>query len=417
MLENVKRFDMKKPPRRMHLRPLLWLLCAFMWGPHKNKLKKIGMENIKPPYLLLCNHNAFMDFAVAIRAMTPHRANFVVAIDGFIGREWLLRFIGCICKRKFTHENDLILHLRKVVKRGDIAVLYPEARYSLCGTKAVLPDDFGRLAKFLRVPVVTLVCHGHHVNSPFFNLPDHGVKGTEAEMTCIYTADELKAASVEEITKKINDALWYDDYAWQKEKGIRITYPKRAEGLYKVLYQCPHCLAEYRMTGKGTTLSCRACGKSWEMDELGQLHATEGETEFTHIPDWYEWERSFVRGQIERGEYFFESPVHVNALPNAKKYIPLGAATLKHDIEGFCLTGEYKGEKYEVFLPSEKQYSVHIEYEYLGKYGDCVDLNTPDDTLYVYPEGEDFSVTKLSLATEEIYDFLKKKKEGAERQP
>jgi len=29
--------------------------------------------------------------------------------------------------------------------------------------------------------------------------------------------------------------------------------------------------------------------------------------------------------------------------------------------------------------------------------------NTLDDTLYIYPEGQDFSVTKFALATEEIY--------------
>ena len=55
-------------------------------------------------------------------------------------------------------------------------------------------------------------------------------------------------------------------------------------------------------------------------------------------------------------------------------------------------------------------YGVHIEYEYLGKYGDCVDLNTLDNTYYVYPHGEDFAVTKLSLACEEIFKYLHEKK-------
>ena len=47
----------------------------------------------------------------------------------------------------------------------------------------------------------------------------------------------------------------------QKERGIRVTYKKRAEGLEKVLYQCPHYHTEYRMASEGTTLFCRACGK------------------------------------------------------------------------------------------------------------------------------------------------------------
>ena len=410
MLDDVKRFDMRKKPMRMHLRPLLWLLCFFMWRKRGNRLKKVNMEGIKPPYLLLCNHNAFQDFAVAIRATMPHRVNFVVAIDGFIGREWLLRLIGCICKRKFTHDNDLIFHLRRVVRRGDVAALYPEARYSLCGTKAVLPDEFGRLAKFLRVPVVTLLCHGHHVNSPFFNLPDHGLKRTEATMTCLYTPEQIKELSVRELTEGINRALYYDDYDWLEKSGLKISDQRRAEGLHKVLYQCPHCLAEYKMKGEGVVLSCGGCGKKWEMTEECTLRALEGETEFSHIPDWYEWERAQVRREVEKGSYSFSCDAHVNALPNAKKFIPLGNARLTHDMTGFRLTGVYKKEKYEVFLPAEKQYSVHIEYEYLGKYGDCVDLNTLEDTLYVYPDNCLFSVTKISLATEELYKYYKNKK-------
>ena len=52
---------------------------------------------------------------------------------------------------------------------------------------------------------------------------------------------------------------------------------------------------------------------------------------------------------------------------------------------------------------------VIIEYDYLGKKGDCVDLNTINDTLYVYPKGSDFSVTKMSLATEELWKFYQAK--------
>ena len=53
--------------------------------------------------------------------------------------------------------------------------------------------------------------------------------------------------------------------------------------------------------------------------------------------------------------------------------------------------------------PVPSLYSCHIEYEYLGKFGDCVDLNTLEDTWYIYPHGKDFSVTKMALATEEMY--------------
>ena len=227
MLDEVKRFDMSKRPRRQRLLPLAWALSYPDIIKHKNKITKVNMKGLKPPYLMLCNHNAFMDFKVATAAVFPRRANYVVAIDGFLKREWLLRAVGCICKRKFTNDIVLIKQLKYVIDRGDIAVVYPEARYSLCGTTAVLPESLGKLAKLFKVPVVTLICHGHHVNSPFWNLTDRKLKGTQATMKQILIADELKTKSVEEINDMIRNEFYYDDFAWQKENGIVVDFPKR----------------------------------------------------------------------------------------------------------------------------------------------------------------------------------------------
>ncbi len=418
LLESVPRFDMKKAPMRMHLRPLLWLLTKPTLLVHRHRLTKVKMDGLKPPYILLCNHNAFMDMSAAIWAVFPHRVNFIVAIDGFIGREWLLRLIGCICKRKFTNDIQLLRHIKTVLSRGDIIAVYPEARYSLCGTTAVLPDSVGKMAKLFKVPVVTLITHGHHVNSPFFNLPDHGVLGTEAVMTQLLSEEDLNKLSVSEINEKIREAFVYDDYAWQKERGIRITYKNRAKGLEKVLYQCPVCRTEFHMHGDGTLLKCSACNAQWYMTELGELEyqgaakrvdtpdtqpaLSEG---FSHIPDWYEWERQNVREEVRQGVYSFSCSAVVKALPNARKFLDIGKADFSHDMAGFHLAGAYSGEEYRLDIPASELYSVHIEYEYLGKFGDCVDLNTLTDTLYVYPKDCLFSVTKIALATEELYRF------------
>jgi hypothetical protein len=402
-----ERFDMKRPPipAKWYLMPLEWLLSIPATIRHRTVITKVGTEGLKPPYLLLCNHNAFMDFKVATRAIFPHRANYVVAIDGFIGREGLLRSIGCICKRKFTSDVTLIRQLKQVIANGNIAVIYPEARYSLCGTTAVLPASLGKLCKLLGVPVVTLICHGHHVNSPFWNLHERGVKPTEAELRLLLTQEELAAASPQEINEKLVDAFQYDDFAWQKARGIRTKYAGRAEGLHKVLYQCPACGREFRMASSGAALRCESCGKSWTMSELGELSADRGETEFAHIPDWYEWERANVRREVEAGTYSTGPlPVRVDSLPNARRFLPLGEGTMVHDMAGFTVRGtDVDGDPFEMVKPVPSLYSCHIEYEYLGKHGDCVDLNTLEDTWYIYPHDCDFSVTKMALATEELY--------------
>jgi len=359
--------------------------------------------DVKPPYFLLCNHNAFMDFKVMTKAIFPKRANYVVAIDGFIGRGWLLRAVGCICNRKFVKSVNLVKNMINAKNNGDIVALFPEARYSLCGTTAVLPKSLGKMVRMMNVPVVTLIMHGHHINSPYWNTGNRKVKPVESEMKLLFTQEETQSLSVDELNEKIVEAYQYDDYAWQKERGIRVKSKTRAEGLHKVLYQCPACKVEYKMSSSGTMFNCDACGKKWQMSELGELCAVNGETEFSHIPDWYEWERDNVAKEIQEGTYSFKAKVRVESLPNDKKFIVFKErAELTHNMDGFKLTGSYEGESYDIHWAVPSLYSCHIEYDYMGR-GDCIDLNTSDDTLYLFPEEKNYSVTKISLATEELY--------------
>ena len=349
------RFDMAKAPirTRWYLRPLTLLLSLPDVIAHKTIIHYEGTKELKPPYLLLSNHNAFMDFKVLTKAIYPKRANYVVAIDGFIGREWLLRNVGCICKRKFTNDLTLVRHLAKVVENGDIAVVYPEARYSLCGTTAVLPESLGKLCRLLGVPVAVLICHGHHVNSPFWNLHSRGIKPTEADFKLLFTPEDLKSLPLDEINSRLVDAFQYDDYAWLQSKGLEMHYDKRAEGLEKVLYQCPHCGTEYEMDSKANQLICKHCGKTWTMLPDGSLQAGGGApTEFSRVPDWYEWERANVRAEVEAGTYDSgELPVEVRSLPNAKRFIALGSGTMRHNMDGFAVkVRSLLGKEYEMTL-------------------------------------------------------------------
>ena len=409
MLDNIKRFDMKKPPVRQKLRFLMKIIAPLTTSKQGQIIHKVNMEGVKPPYILMGNHNSYYDLMVLEKAILPNRCNYIVAIDGFIGREKLLRSIGGICKRKFTNDINLLRHIKTVLNNGDIMVIYPEARYSLCGTKSIVPKSNAALAKAFKVPLVTLTTHGDHIVEPFYNTKRKKIKGLEATLECIATKEEVEKLSVDELDARLQKALEYDDYAWVKEKGILVKEKDRAKGLHKVLYQCPHCLTEYEMSSEGTILKCNHCGKTYEMDEHCELHAIDGITEFPHIPDWYEWERAEVRREVEKGTYGITCRAQVDALPNAARYIDIGMATLTHDMSGFTLSGTYKDEPYTVKLDAPSQYSVHIEYDYLGKKGDCVDLNTINDTLYVYPEGSDFSVTKMALATEELWKFYQTK--------
>lgn len=389
------------------------MLSKMMLIGKEHKVEKFNMEGLKPPYLLLSNHMSFVDFELVSLGTYPHRVNNVVNIDGFYMRAWLLEWIGAICTRKFTTDLHLVRSIRKVLERGDVLCMYPEARYSPAGTTSYLPESLGMLVKKSKVPVVVALHHGNYLHSPFWNFRKKRKVPLYTTFTKIWDPEDLEKLSVEEINEGLKKALTYDDYKYQKDNGILITEPYRAEGLNKILYQCPHCKTEHKMSSEGAELFCTECGKRWYLNEDGTLKALEGETEFSHIPDWFEWERSEVRAQIERGEYTFEDDVEVYSLPRCYKYEPLGFGKLTHDPEqGFVLTGHYRGKDYRIQRMPLQTNSLHVEYDFLRiKPFDLVDISTENDSFYCYTTKKDV-ITKLAFATEEIYKIELEKKRG-----
>ena len=407
-----EKFDMNMPPikQKMYLMPIVWAFSHIRQWLHFGKTDKIRMEGVKPPYIMLCNHNAFFDFYVMSAAIAPQRGFFPAAVDDFIGRERILRKLGAVPKRKFTADIGMLRLCRKAMQEKMIFGIYAEARYSLCGLTEVIPDSVAQLLKHEKVPVVVLTARGDHIYDPFWgNHRKRYVAPMRATMTQAFTPEELETATLDEINARIKELLYNDDFRWQSENRVKVTYRKRAEGLHKVLYQCPHCMTEYKMKSKGDTVYCEHCGKSWRLNYYGELEASDGNTKFKFPTDWYKWEREQVKKEVADGSYRFECEAVVNDLPNSKGFVRLGRGRLVHDMNGFSLHGtrDYDGEPFDMEIDSAGQYAVHVEYDYrFGNYRDCIDLNTLEDTWYVFPENCEFSLTKISLATEEIYNEI-----------
>lgn len=412
--KNKKRYNTAKPPlrQRRFWTWLIWVLSKIMISNKRYKVEKINCDDLKPPYMMLSNHMHFIDFELAAMATYPHSVSNVVSIDGYVIKFFLLEWIGAIATRKFTTDISLVKSINRVLKRGDVLAMYPEARYSPCGTLAFLPESLGKLVKMNKVPVVAVVHRGNHLYAPFWNFRNKRKVPFHMTFTKILTPEQIESMTVEEINVKLKDALGYDDYRYQKEKGIRITEDFRAEGLHKVLYQCPSCMTEHKMESKGSELFCTACGKRWNWREDGYIEALGGVTEFDHIPDWFEWEREQVREQIERGEYSFSDEVEVFSLPRVYRYIPLGKAKLTHDAKnGFTLEGKYRGERYYINRMPLQTNSLHVEYDFGPlKKRDYVDISTENDSFYCRPSKMNV-ITKLAFATEILYQQSLKEKQ------
>ena len=291
----------------------------------------------------------------------------------------------------------------KVIKRGDVMVIYPEARYANVGTNSHLTPSIAKLAKLLKVPVVTINMQGNYLQQPIWNLKERKGARLHADLKCVVTQDEIGKLSVDEIFSRISKELTYDEYKYQLENKIVIDDEWRAEGLHYPLYRCRKCGRDFAMTSSGSKITCKYCGDSYEMDELGQLHSSSGEV--IHIPDWYEWQRGFVHEECREGKYKLDIPVKIWALPNSVNFVDCGEGRLVHDNSGFSLEFDnYRsGQRETLKFQASSMVSIHTEYDYRGLYGPCVTLSTYDDTFFIYPTDESrdvFNPTKIQFATE-----------------
>lgn len=417
-MKKISRYNFREKPKRPS-KLLMGIAKAFLIRPVLKKrnftCEYVNMEGIKPPYFLLATHASMMDFRILYGAIKPHNMNFVVAIDTMNDWPiWLMRSLGGICKRKFIKDVLMIKHMKYAAEKYKNPVcIYPEARYTFDGTPSFVTPAIGKMAKYLDIPVVVLVSYGNFICNQQWNKDKDRPTPLKAKLICVATAEEVRSLSVEEINKRILDNFGYDDFKYQFDNKIKIDYPERARGLHGILYQCCECGTEGEMYSGGASLECRHCGKKWEMTEYGQMKAEDGETRFTHIPDWFKWERENVRREVESGGYCFEDEVEVHTLPK-NKYFPQGVGKFRQDSTGTHFYCNAYGKPFEKHLAPQELESVHIEFGYIDHrkkktFGDCLDISTRDDSFWLHPVNKRDSIMKISFATEELYRIAQEK--------
>lgn len=411
--------EVLKLPRLQHKKPLkpsrfLATVVRIVSAPTLWKTKfsytTERMELVgNQPCLILMNHSSFTDMKLAFGIFYPQPLGIVTSVDamsGILGK--LMRLLGCTPTHKYVPDTSLIRDIEYMLKTNKTSVLmYPEAGYSFDGRTTTLPRKMGVLMKKLGVPVVTVITQGAFARDPLYNMLQIRDVKVSAHVKCLATAEEIKEKTVAELDALLDQDFSFDNFAWQRDNKVSIDVPFRADGLHRILYKCPNCGTENKMEGKGIHLTCHACGKKWEMDEYGQLSACEGETEYPHIPDWYTWQRECVRKELENGTYLLDTDVEIAIQVNLDGVCLIGSGRLTHDLNGFHLTGaDGKLDYKQSAVASHTLYSDYYWYEI----GDVIGIGDNEFSYFCFP-GADVSVTKVRLATEELYKMKKLKKQ------
>lgn len=401
-----------KKPRRSW--PVLRLLMKELG---KKDLKEVnfeykfeGIEKFpEEPCLILMNHSSFIDLEIASNILYPKPFSIVCTSDGFVGKEGLMRNLGCIPTNKFVSDPVLISDISYALKKKRTHVLmYPEASYSFDGTATPLPRKLGVVLKLLKVPVIMIKTDGAFLRDPLYNMLQKRNVNVSATVSMLCTKEDLKSLTISEVDALLDNAFNFDNFKVQSERGIKVSEPFRADGLERILFKCPVCEKEGTLKGKGTLLRCSCCGNELELDEYGKLVPKgSSKCEFGHIPDWYSWERQNVRNELENGSYKLEFDCRIIVFRDFKAVYDIGHGHLTHTCEGFSLVNDDGSLCYNQGTGSS--YSLYADY-FWYELGDVICIGNNDMLYYCLPLSRGVPVAKARIATEELYKISRLRK-------
>ena len=390
----------EKPIRqRVVFRILLLVLSLLDLWRTRFTYETIGLEKLgrEEPCLVLMNHSSFIDLKIAARLLVTRPYHVICTADGFVGKRRLLRWIGCIPTRKFMMDVTLVRDMVYAVRELKSSILmFPEASYSFDGTQTLLPESLGKCLKLLRVPVIMIRTDGAFARDPLYNDLQRRKVRVSAKVEYLLSGEEIARMSAQELNALLQEKFTFDHFRWQQENRIMV---------HRMLYKCPHCRMEGQMQGQGIRIECRHCGRAYELTEYGYLQSVNEETPaFTHIPDWYRWERECVRQELEEGAYRLEAPVLIYMMVNTDCLYQVGEGTLIHSIEGFHLTG--CDGKLDYTQEPSASYSLYSDF-YWYEIGDVISIGDTRAQYYCFPQIQGDIVAKARLAAEELYKMVK----------
>jgi len=395
----------QKPVKQAAIwRQIIKLLSKAEMKAVNFKYEEVGMDRLgkDEPCLILMNHSSFTDLQIIGTLFADRQYHIVCTNDGFVGKEGLMRRIGCIPTKKFITDPVLVKDMKYTFDTlKSSIVMYPEASYSFDGTQTPLPRSLAKCLKIMKVPVVIVKTDGAFLRDPLYNNLQKRKADVKATVTYLLSKEDIAQNSADKLYEILSEAFEYDHFRSQHTNNVIISEPFRADGLHRALYKCPSCLKEGYMYGKGISVSCKHCNKTYTLEENGTLRAHEGETEHQYVSDWYAWERKQVREEIERNDYLLDIEVDIKMLVDSKSIYSVGEGRLIHNRDGFRLTGCDGKLVYE--QSPKASYSLYADY-FWYEIGDMICIGDSKKQYYCFPKDQDGAiVAKARLATEEMY--------------
>ena len=328
-----------------------WFFAVLVFG---RRILRNEIKGKKGAFVVIANHQAAYDF-VNLIGMTRRRMTFVISnsfynslpITGF------LKKLGVIPKQQFQTAVKDLKRMKTVIDRGEPLVIYPAGLMCEDGLSTPIPRATYKFLAWLGADVYAARTEGTYFAMPKWAKGKRPGK-TYLDVYRLFTKEELRTMTEDEIRERTENALLYDAYREQERHPVKYKNNDNIEGLENVLYLCPNCGKEFSVSVKEkNTIFCEACGFEQTCDEYGFFHNYKGiGTEVRYVSDWSRMICEKLKEEIQNGgDVRLTEPTVIRMIDYKKhKFTDVGRGTVSLGREGFLLSGTVNGEPLELNL-------------------------------------------------------------------
>ena len=258
------------------------------------------------PFLLVSNHVTGWDPLLVGVCLGGRQAYFVASEHifrlGLLTKvlHWLL---APIPRRKASTGMDTVKACLRHLHAGHSVCLFAEGEQCWDGRTGPIFPATGKLAKSSGAALVTFRLEGGYLSLPRWG--KHICRGAvHGHPVGVYSPEELKKLSPQEINALIERDIAEDAWARQRQRPVRYRGKRRAEGMERALYACPGCRRIGTLRTDRDRVFC-PCGFERRYTEYGFFEPREP---FETLADWDLWQRELLRARdfAHEGDLLFQ---------------------------------------------------------------------------------------------------------------
>jgi len=274
---------------------LIFVLRNIIKGPAVRILKFTDTEHKinDQPYLVFANHSDIIDPAYIIKTMRRY-VRFVMSDHvmrmGIV--EKLYNFIDSPIVFEREKGTDVLYDtIVDNIKAGINVAMYPEGAMTSTGETGYISKRNAALVKECDCTFVTYRGKGGYLKKPRW--AKNSRKGPiSGEVVNVYTKEQIRAMSEEELYKHIVEDLYFNIYDEQRIKHHEYITEDPAEHAEIILYGCPKCKEVGFLRTKGDKIFCN-CGFEATVDNYGFWHSDD--MKFDNIVDWDKFQKNLLK--------------------------------------------------------------------------------------------------------------------------